>query len=58
MTKHMGLLGFISEANEIKDELGVSVDEAFRIQRGRAEQRRQELEAAAESNVIPFRRKH
>ena len=57
-----GLLGFITEANEIKEQLGVSVDEAFAIQRERAELReleRQAIEhAAAESNVIPFRAKH
>ena len=58
MSEHGGLLGFLSEANEIKEELGVSVDEAFRIQREREEQRSQEREAAAESNVIPFHRKH
>lgn len=57
-----GLLGFISEANAIKEEMGVSADEAFAIQRERAEVReleRQAIEqAAAESNVIPFRAKH
>jgi hypothetical protein len=60
-----GLLGFITEANEIKEALGVSVDEAFDIQRERANARLAaameavEIEqAAAESNVIPFRAKH
>jgi hypothetical protein len=53
MTKHFGLLGFLSEAVEIREELGVSVDEAFRIQRERAAERQE-----SKSNVIPFRRKH
>jgi hypothetical protein len=60
--KNMGLLGFITEASEIKEELGVSIDEAFAIQRERAAERLEALKAAeqaeAESNVIPFRRKH
>ena len=59
MSEHPGLLGFLAEACDIKQELGVSVDEAFRIQRERAEQRSQERaaleQAAGESNVIPFR---
>lgn len=62
MSQHGGLLGFISEANEIKETLGVSVDEAFEIQRQRADERHREYiaaeQAAAESNVIPFRAKH
>lgn len=57
-----GLLGFITEASAIKEELGVSVDEAFAIQRERADARLAaalEIEqAAAQSNVIPFRAKH
>lgn len=57
-----GLLGAISEANEIQQELGVSVEEAFAIQRQRAQERMQEYERSiAESNVIygtDFRRKH
>lgn len=58
MTEHGGLLGFLSEANEIKEELGVSADEAFAIQRERAAERLRayELEQApAETNVIQFR---
>lgn len=58
MTEHMGLLGFISEANEIKEQLGVTADEAFAIQRERSQTRMQLMEAEAESNVIPFRAKH
>jgi hypothetical protein len=62
MSEHPGLLGFLSEANEIKEELGVSADEAFAIQRERSDGRLQELlalkEAVAQSNVIPFRQKH
>jgi len=56
------LFGFISEANEIKEELGCSVEEAFAIQRQRADERAREFlaieQAAAESNVIPFRAKN
>lgn len=62
MTVHGGLLSFILEANEIKEELGVSADEAFAIQRERETARLMEYvaieQAAAESNVIPFRAKH
>ena len=55
---HSGLLGAITEACDIKEELGVSADEAFRIQRERADKRLAAYEAeraAAESNVIHFR---
>jgi hypothetical protein len=59
MSEHGGLLGFLTEAVEIKENLGCSIDEAFEIQRQLAEERLQEYErAAAESNVIPFRAKH
>jgi hypothetical protein len=61
MSEHHGLLGFLSEAVEIKEQLGVSVDEAFAIQRERAAERLREYELAqamAESNVIPFPMKH
>lgn len=58
----MGLLDFIGEAGEIQQELGVSAEEAFQIQRERSAERLREYEAieqaAAESNVIPFRAKH
>ena len=59
--RYGGILGGILEASDIKDELGVSVDEAFEIQRQRAAERLAQLEAEeapAESNVIPFHRKH
>jgi hypothetical protein len=59
---HPGLLGFLTEATEIKDELGIPFEAALEIQRERADGRLREYEAleqaAAESNVIPFRRKH
>jgi len=62
MSVHAGILGFVSEANAIKEELGVSTDEAFAIQREREIARLMEHvaieQAAAESNVIPFRAKH
>ena len=62
MSEYPGLLGAISEAADIKDEFGVSAEEAFRIQRERSELRLLEYlaieQAAAESNVIPFRAKH
>jgi len=54
----LGLLAFITEANDIKKELGVSDEEAFEIQRERADERLREYEAekaAAETNVIQFR---
>jgi hypothetical protein len=54
---HPGMLGFLSEAQDIRVELGVSAEEAFRIQRERAAERLKEYEAEAEpeSNVIQFR---
>jgi hypothetical protein len=62
MSKYGGLLGAIAEASDIKQELGVSADEAFAIRQERADERLRQLhaaeEAAKESNVIPFRRKH
>lgn len=62
MSKYSGLLGAIVEASDIKQELGVSADEAFEIQQERSGERLSELraleDAARESNVIPFRRKH
>lgn len=44
MSEHGGLLGFLSEANEIRQEMGVSADEAFEIQRERAAERWREYE--------------
>jgi hypothetical protein len=62
MSKYGGLLGAIAEANDIKRELGVTAEEAFELQRQRADERLSELraidDATRESNVIPFRRKH
>jgi hypothetical protein len=62
MSKYGGLLGGIVEACDIKQELGVSTDEAFDIQQERSGKRLGELkaqgDAARESNIIPFRRKH
>jgi hypothetical protein len=62
MKEYGGLLGAITEASDIKNELGVSAEEAFEIQQMRAGERLSELraieDAAKESNVIPFRRKH
>lgn len=53
-----GLLSFIYEANEIKERLGVSAEEAFRLQRVAADERLAAYEAEqapAETNVIQFR---
>ncbi len=59
MSGHAGLLGAITEAAEIQQTLGCSANEAFEIQRQLAAERMREFElATAESNVIPFRRKH
>jgi hypothetical protein len=58
MSEHPGLLGYISEASEIRQELGVSIDEAFAIQRDRAAERLREYVAQqpeTQSNVIQFR---
>jgi len=58
MSQHAGILGFLTEANEIMQELGVSSEEAFAIQRERAADRLREYElerAAPPSNVIQFR---
>jgi len=57
--KHFGLLAYLSEANEIHQTEGCPFDEALALQRQRAAEREREAELAhAESNVIPFRRKH
>lgn len=65
MSEHFGLLGFIAEAAELQQQLGCSAEEAFEVQRQLAAERERERllalqyeEAAAESNVIPFRAKH
>jgi hypothetical protein len=62
MSRYSGLLGGIVEACDIKQELGISTDEAFAIQQERSGERLRELReqeyAARESNIIPFRRKH
>jgi 3-hydroxyisobutyrate dehydrogenase-like beta-hydroxyacid dehydrogenase len=65
MSEHFGLLAYIAEAAELQQQLGCSADEAFEIQRQLAAEREadrekaeQIVQAAAESNVIPFRRKH
>ena len=59
MSEHRGLLGAITEALELQQQLGCSPDEAFAIQQQLAAERSQEYErATAESNVIPFRAKH
>jgi hypothetical protein len=53
---HGGILGALTEANEIQQELGCSFNEALEVQRRRAAERNRETELeAAESNVIPFR---
>jgi hypothetical protein len=55
LSEHLGLLGALSEATEIQQELGVGVEEAFRIQRQRADERMREYEASKADNVIQFR---
>jgi len=62
MTQYGGILGHLAEACDIQRELGVSSEEAWEIQRKRAderlrEHRRQQAEAG-QSNVIPFRPRH
>jgi hypothetical protein len=60
--KYGGLLGAITEAVDIQAEQDCSADEAHAIQRERAAARQRSYnevqEAIAESNVLPFRRKH
>jgi hypothetical protein len=54
----MSLFGFIYEANELRERLGCSIEESFRLQREAADKRMEAYEAeqaAAESNVIQFR---
>jgi hypothetical protein len=59
MSLHGGLLGAITEMMELQQQLGCSAEEASEIQRELAAERLQEYQrAAAESNIIPFRRKH
>jgi hypothetical protein len=62
MTQYGGLLGALAEAADIQAEQDCSAEEAHAIQRERAAARLREhneiQEAIAESNVIPFGRKH
>jgi hypothetical protein len=58
VSEHLGLLGFLLEANDIKEEMGVTVDEAFEIQRGRAAQRLEFAVATMEARKIPQHAKH
>lgn len=63
MSVHGGLLGGITEAIEIAEQLGCSFDEAYRIRCERSDESTAAAEAeqaaaeqaAAESNVIQFR---
>lgn len=55
----MGLLDGLTEACRLKEELGVSFDEALEIWSEAQRQKIEEFEqGAAQSNVIPFRAKH
>lgn len=56
MTEYTGLLAYVSEAADIQRELGIPADEAWKIQRERANERARLLNAELPSNVIPFRR--
>jgi hypothetical protein len=57
--QYFGLLSAISEAADLQRELGCTAEESYKIASERAEARLQAMrEAEAESNVIPFRRKH
>jgi hypothetical protein len=59
--QHLGILSYIAEACDIKNELGCTVEESFRVQRDRADERERTRLAAqeqAESNVIQFRPRH
>ena len=62
MAQYGGILGALVEAVDIQAERDCSAEEAHAIQRERAAARLRSLnevqEAMAESNVIPFRRKH
>jgi hypothetical protein len=59
MSLHAGLLGAFTEALEIQQQLGCSSEEAWQVQRQLEAERMREYEmAAAESNVIPFPKKH
>ena len=62
MTRYGGILGALAEAVDIQAEHDCSAEEAHAIQRERAATRLREhnelQEALAESNVIPFRRRH
>ncbi len=53
MKEYGGLLAVLSEAHDIKVELGLSDEEAYAEQRRRADERLREYElASAETNVI------
>lgn len=60
--KYGGLLGALAEAVDIQAEQDCSAEQAHAIQRERAAARLRECDeiqdAVAESNVIPFGRKH
>jgi hypothetical protein len=59
VSEHAGLLGALTEALEIVQTSGVSWEQAREIQKQQAIERVREYElATAESNVVPFRRKH
>jgi hypothetical protein len=47
-----GLLASLTEAVDLQEELGVSFDEAMRLQRQRADERLAQVDEI--SNVIPF----
>jgi hypothetical protein len=56
MSEHRGLLGAITEALELQQQLGCSPDEAFAIQRQRAAERLKEYELEnAPTNIVQFR---
>jgi len=55
MSPYPGLFGHFHEASDIKERLGCSAEEAWRLQRVAADERTAAYEAeqaAAESNVI------
>jgi hypothetical protein len=59
MSYRGGLLGALFERLELQQQLGCSPVEAEEIQQQLETERLREYEmATAESNVIPFRRKH
>ena len=55
--QYLGLFADLAEQCDIQQELGCSIEEAIRIQRGRAKERLAEIEHAEKIVRVDFRQK-